>query len=117
MPFFDPEVMGPAFDDLLGQTDAILQGRRTYRVMAGAWPDRAGDPFADRLNSLPKYVVSDSLTEADATWAPTTIIRGADLVSRWRRCASRRAATSTSRAARRWPGPCSPTTSSTTCCS
>ena len=80
MPFFDPEVMGPAFDELLGQTDVILQGRRTYQVMAGAWPDRAGDPFADRLNSLPKYVVSDSLTEADATWAPTTIIRGADLV-------------------------------------
>ena len=80
MPFFDPEVMGPAFDELLGQTDVILQGRRTYQVMAGAWPDRAGDPFADRLNSLPKYVVSDSLSEADATWAPTTIIRGADLV-------------------------------------
>lgn len=39
----------------------------------------------------PKYVVSDTLTEADATWAPTTIIRGADLVSRWRRCASSRA--------------------------
>jgi dihydrofolate reductase len=48
--------------------------------MAGAWPDRAGDPFADWMNSVQKYVVSDTLSEADLTWEPTTIIRGADLV-------------------------------------
>jgi dihydrofolate reductase len=48
--------------------------------MAGAWPERAGDPFADFMNSVQKYVVSDTLTEADINWKPTTIIGGADLV-------------------------------------
>jgi dihydrofolate reductase len=81
MPFFDPEIMGPAFDDMVGRTDALLYGRRTWQVMAGAWPDRAGDPFADWINAAPKYVVSDSLSEADMTWAPTTLIRGADMIS------------------------------------
>lgn len=81
MKFFDPEVMGSAIDGLMQKTEAQLQGRRTWQVMAGAWPDRAGDPFADKLNSMQKYVVSDSLTEADvAAWAPTTIIRRDDLV-------------------------------------
>ena len=81
MPYFDPEVMGAAIDETCQKTDAILQGRRTWQVMADAWPARAGDPFADWMNSVQKYVVSDSLTEADTTsWQPTTIIRGADLV-------------------------------------
>ncbi len=80
MPFFDPEVMGAAIGEVANGTDAILQGRRTWQVMAGAWPDRAGDPFADWMNSVPKYVVSETLAEADLTWKPTTIIRGADLV-------------------------------------
>jgi dihydrofolate reductase len=79
MPFFDPEVMGAAFDEMAGRTDAILQGRRTWQVMAGAWPERGDDPFADWINSVQKYVVSDTLSDADA-WKPTTIIRGADLV-------------------------------------
>lgn len=48
--------------------------------MAGAWPDRAGDAFADWMNRVQKYVVSDTLSDADVTWKPTTIIRGADLV-------------------------------------
>ena len=48
--------------------------------MAAAWPERGGDPFADWMNTVPKYVVSDTLTDADLTWKPTTIIRGADLV-------------------------------------
>ena len=81
MPFFDPEVMGAEIDEVCRKTDAILQGRRTWQVMAGAWPDRAGDPFADWMNSVQKYVVSDTLTDADVTaWPPTTIIRRADLV-------------------------------------
>jgi dihydrofolate reductase len=79
MRFFDPEVMGAAIDDLSRSTDALLFGRRTWQVMAGAWPNRAGDPFADWMNSVQKYVVSDTLSDADATWEPTTIIRGADL--------------------------------------
>src|SRR6476620_7973172 len=80
MPYFDPEVMGAAFDAGTAKTDAIMQGRRTFQVMAGAWPERAGDPFADWINSVQKYVVSDTLTDADITWQPATIIRVADLV-------------------------------------
>jgi dihydrofolate reductase len=80
MPFFDPEVMGAAIDEVAKRTEALLYGRRTFEVMAGAWPDRAGDPFADWINGADKYVVSDSLAEGDITWNPTTIIRGKDLV-------------------------------------
>ena len=81
MPFFDVEVMGSAIDEGSKRTDALLYGRRTFQVMAGAWPERDGDPFTDWINSVQKYVVSDTLSEADLTWGPTTIIRGADLVS------------------------------------
>jgi dihydrofolate reductase len=49
--------------------------------MAGAWPGRAGDPFADWINAADKHVVSDTLTEDDLTWGPTSLIRGADLVT------------------------------------
>jgi dihydrofolate reductase len=80
MRFFDPEIMGAAIGELSERTDALLYGRRTWQGMAGAWPDRAGDPFADWMNSIQKYVVSDTLSDADATWKPTTVIRGADLV-------------------------------------
>ena len=80
MRFFDPEVMGAAIGEMSGRTEALLQGRRTWKVMAGAWPDRAGDPFADWMNSIQKYVVSDTLSEAELNWTPTTIIRGSDLV-------------------------------------
>ena len=82
MPFFDPEVMGAAIDEASKRTDALLQGRRTWQVMADAWPNRAGDPFADWMNRVQKYVVSDTLSDADLTWAPTTIIRGNDLVAK-----------------------------------
>jgi dihydrofolate reductase len=67
-PFFDPEVVGGAFAAGLEQAEALLYGRRTYETMAAAWPERAGDPFADRLNSLRKYVVSDTLGEDGLTW-------------------------------------------------
>ena len=80
MPFFDPDVMGSAFDEITKGADALLQGRRTWQVMAAAWPARAGDPFADWMNSVQKYVVSDTLSDSDLTWEPTTIIPGADLV-------------------------------------
>jgi dihydrofolate reductase len=79
MPFFDPEVMGASIDEASKRTDALLYGRRTWQVMAGAWPGRAGDPFADWINAAEKHVVSNTLTEADLTWAPTALIRGADL--------------------------------------
>ena len=80
IPYFDPDVMGAAIGEMSAGTDALLYGTRTWRGMAGAWPDRAGDPFADWMNSVQKYLVSDSLNDADITWQPTTIIRRADMV-------------------------------------
>jgi dihydrofolate reductase len=55
-------------------TDALLFGRRTWQVMAGAWPGRAGDPFADRMNEIPKYVASRTLSEGDLGWNNTTLL-------------------------------------------
>ncbi len=82
MKYFDPEVMGGTFTELARTSDALLQGRRTYQVSAAAWPKRSGDPFTEWINRVQKYVVSDTLTEADLTWNPTTIIRRDDLVRR-----------------------------------
>ncbi len=47
-PFFDPDVMGSAFDDAMTETDGLLFGRRTWQKMAAAWPERPGDTFATR---------------------------------------------------------------------
>jgi dihydrofolate reductase len=80
MKYFDPAVMGGMYAELAGQSDALLQGRRTYQVSAAAWPSRSGDPFTDWINRVQKYVVSNTLTEKDATWNPTTVIRGDDLI-------------------------------------
>ncbi|WP_330332780.1 dihydrofolate reductase family protein [Streptomyces sp. NBC_00536] len=83
-PFFDPEVVGGAFAGSLATAGALLFGRRTWQTMAGAWPERAGDPFADQMNSLPKYVVSDTLGDDKLDWNNTTRIPGADAVARIR---------------------------------
>lgn len=80
MKYFDPEVMGGIFNELAKQSDALLQGHRTYQVSAGAWRNRSGDEFSDWINRVRKYVVSNTLTEDDITWNPTTIIRGDDFV-------------------------------------
>lgn len=53
--------------------DALLVGRVTYESFAGAWPGYEGD-MADRMNSMPKYVVSNTLT--DAEWNNTTVLAG-----------------------------------------
>ncbi|MEW2509132.1 dihydrofolate reductase family protein [Streptomyces sp. NPDC046870] len=76
-PFFDPEVVGGAFAAGLEKAEALLYGRRTYLTMAAAWPERAGDPFADRLNSMRKYVVTDTLGESELSWENTVRIPGA----------------------------------------
>jgi dihydrofolate reductase len=79
MPYFDPDVMGSFVDETAQRADALLFGRRTWAVMASAWPGRAGDPFADWMNSIEKHVVSNTLTDAEANeWAPTSIIHGDD---------------------------------------
>jgi dihydrofolate reductase len=73
--------MGAVIDGFASQNEVLLQGRRTYQVSAAAWPSRSGDPFSDWINAAQKYVVSDTLTEANLTWHPATIVRGADLVT------------------------------------
>jgi dihydrofolate reductase len=80
MPFFDMEAMGSAIDELMQGTEALLFGQRTWRVMASAWPKRGGDPFADQMNSIPKYVVSRTLSadEASSGWNNTTLLGGGD---------------------------------------
>jgi dihydrofolate reductase len=80
-PYFDAEVMGGVMGEIAERSEALLQGRRTYQVSATAWPERSGDPFSDWINKAQKYVVSDTLTENDLTWRPTTIIRGDELFS------------------------------------
>ena len=42
--------------------------------MAAAWPERAGDPFADTMNAIKKYVASRTLTQDDLTWNNTTLL-------------------------------------------
>jgi dihydrofolate reductase len=73
MPYFDPEAMAPALAEVMDRTEALLFGRRTWQAMAAAWPGRAGDPFADRMNAFPKYVASRTLTQADLTWNTTLL--------------------------------------------
>jgi dihydrofolate reductase len=83
-PFFDPEVVGGAYADALTRGEALLFGRRTWQIMAAAWPDRAGDPFADQMNAFPKYVVSSTLGDDQLTWDNTTRIPGDQAVARIR---------------------------------
>ncbi len=71
---------GPAgeafkFDELFA-ADALLLGRVTYEGFAAAWPSMGTDDFGKRMNAIPKYVVSSTLTDAEANWGPTTVIRG-----------------------------------------
>ena len=53
--------------------EALLVGRITYESFAGAWPSYKG-PFADRMNGMPKYVVSSTL--GDPAWNNTTVLQG-----------------------------------------
>jgi dihydrofolate reductase len=48
--------------------------------MAVAWPGRAGDPFADRMNEIPKYVASRTLTQDDLTWSGSTLLPAEDAI-------------------------------------
>jgi dihydrofolate reductase len=59
-------------DETLG-AEAELYGRRTYEFLASRWPSRTG-ALADRLNGMPKYVVSSSLE--DPAWNNTTVLNG-----------------------------------------
>ena len=54
-------------------SDALLLGRRTYEGFAAAWPERDGE-FADKFNTMPKYVVSSTLENPE--WTNTTVLEG-----------------------------------------
>lgn len=77
-----PELNQLALDEALGAR-AFLLGRRSYEWFAARWPARSGE-LADRLNSMPKYVVSSTLEALD--WNNATVLRGVvvDEVSRLR---------------------------------
>jgi dihydrofolate reductase len=83
---FDRGAEGDKFKlDELHASDAQLLGRVTYQGFAKAWPtvkDEQG--FADRMNSMRKYVVSTTLSDDEATWDNTVVIRGdvADEIAR-----------------------------------
>lgn len=66
------------FDELMA-ADAQLLGRVTYLGFAKAWPSMGGNEFGDRMNAMPKYVVSTTLSAADATWENSTVLPGEDL--------------------------------------
>ena len=89
MPFFDPETMGAAVGETMERTEALLFGRRTWQVMAAAWPERAGDPFADRMNEIEKHVASRTLKESDLGWTNSHLLPADDLVGAVRRLLGR----------------------------
>ena len=62
-------------DEVMG-AEALLLGRTTYEGFAAAWPEREGE-FADKFNTMPKYVVSSTLTEP--AWNNTQVIGTEDL--------------------------------------
>lgn len=80
-----PFVQGDEFGDVVtgwfARAGAILFGRTTFDLMRAFWPGVTadGDPVSHALNTLPKYVVSNTLT--DAGWEPTTILRGDPVAS------------------------------------
>lgn len=71
--YFDEEAAKFAREQLFA-ADALLLGRETYQGFAEAWPSRSDD-FADRINSMAKYVVSTTLEEP-LEWTNSTLIKG-----------------------------------------
>ena len=70
--YFDQQVVQESLAVLL-DSDAMLMGRNTYQYFAPAWSSPSG-PYLERINEMPKYVFSATLTAAD--WKNTTIIPG-----------------------------------------
>lgn len=74
MPFFNEEIGKFKKDDLFA-SDALLMGRVTYEIHAAAWPsEKDEEGLADRMNSIPKYVVSSTLKHVE--WNNSKLIRG-----------------------------------------
>ena len=72
-PYFDDE-MGAAVSAGFATADALLMGRVLYDEWSAYWPEHADEPFGDVMNSIKKYVVSNSLQEAE--WQNTEIVNG-----------------------------------------
>ena len=72
-PYFDDE-MGAAVDAGFATADALLMGRVLYDEWASYWPEHADEPFGDVMNSIKKYVVSNSLQAAE--WQNSELIGG-----------------------------------------
>jgi dihydrofolate reductase len=77
--YFDPEIMGRAVGAAMDNTECLLFGRRTWQTMAAAWPARAGDPFADRMNDITKYVATRTLSQDDLGWDNSHVLPAGDL--------------------------------------
>lgn len=73
-PYWHDDI-GARFFQAMSQADAFLLGRKTWQIHGGAFEPMAGDPFADTLNNVRKYVVSNTLESASA-WRNSTLIRG-----------------------------------------
>ena len=71
--FMSPEQQQYKLNEVL-EAESHLLGRVTYESFAGAWPEREGE-FADKMNSMPKYVVSSTLEEP-LEWNNSTLIQG-----------------------------------------
>ena len=62
-------------EEEIEEADSLLLGRKTYEGFAAAWPERdRSDPFTDKINAMPKYVVSATLT--DPEWENSTVLSG-----------------------------------------
>jgi len=73
-PHFDDE-LGGFMGGLMGRSDALLLGRKTYEIFAAYWPNAGeDDPTAQKLNSVPKYVASRTLQTVD--WNNSTLLAG-----------------------------------------
>jgi dihydrofolate reductase len=72
-PYFDDE-MGAAVDAGFSGADALLMGRVLYGEWAAYWPAQADEPFGDVMNSIKKYVLSNSLQTAE--WQNSEIVSG-----------------------------------------
>ena len=75
VPYLDEQFVRRT-SEWLDLADGMLFGRRTYEAFARDWPQITDpdDPYTARMNSLPKYVVTNTLTEG--SWHPTTVLRG-----------------------------------------
>ena len=100
--YHDEEAAAVALAELEASSD-VLMGRKTYESFASAWPTQTGG-YADRMNSIPKWVASATLTEAE--WNNTTVIEG-DLVTQMAKLKKSREPTSTATGSAPSPGACS----------